>query len=122
MLAPMSYRIAPFLLLLAAPLFSEKVHEWETAKVVSQELNSERAGAYAAPLGNGTVAVPLYRRSNSVVVETDKYIYQWQEAGRTPVILPVNGTVMFYHDGNWFIVVDSKNKKHKFGLVGAKQK
>lgn len=34
------------------------------------------------------------------------------------LILPVNGFVDFYRDGNWFIVLDSKHKKYKFALVG----
>jgi len=110
-------------LLLTSALFAEKPHVWETAKVISQNLGSERAGAYAAPIGNGAVAIPLYRQWNSVAVETDQYIYQWQEArGSRPVILPVNDKIMFYRDGDWFVVLDSKNKKHKFGLVGAIKK
>jgi len=99
-------------------LSAEKSHQWEHAKVISQDQGSSAAGAYAAPLGNGTIAVPLYRNWNRVVVETDRYVYQWNEVGRTKIILPVNGEVAFYREGDWFIIMDSNNKKHKFGLVG----
>ena len=102
----------------AASFGAEKQRNWEQATVISQDLDSQRSGAYATPIGNGTIAVPLYKRSNTVVVETDHYRYQWSEVGRKVIILPVNGKVQFYRDGNWFIVMDSKNKKHKFALVG----
>ena len=101
-----------------AAFSAEKSHQWEHAKVISQDQGSSRAGAYAAPLGTGAIAVPLYRNWNRVVVETDGYIYQWNEVGRARIILPVNGDVAFYREGDWFIIIDSKNKKHKFGLVG----
>jgi hypothetical protein len=106
--------------LLAAPFAfpAEKQRNWEHAKVIAQNVNSSAAGAYAAPLGTGAVAVPIYRRSNIVVVETDTYRYEWSEVGRTPVILPVNGFIDFYRDGKWFVVLDAKQKKHKFGLIG----
>jgi hypothetical protein len=96
----------------------EREHIWEHGVVVSQNLSSSPAGTYAAPVGTATVAVPIYRRSNVVVVDTDVYRYQWSEVGRKPVILPVNGSIEFYREGNWFIVLDSKHKRHKFALVG----
>ncbi len=97
---------------------SEKQHNWERGKVIAQDLSSSPAGTYAAPIGTATVAVPIYRRSNVVVIETDAYRYEWSEVGRKPLILPVNGFVDFYRNGDWFIVLDSKHKKHKFALVG----
>jgi hypothetical protein len=63
-----------------------------------------------------------YRRWNVVVVETDQYQYQWQEQGRKLIILNVNEDVHFYRDGNWFIVRDSNNKKHKFALTSSTRK
>lgn len=96
---------------------AEKQHNWEHAKVISQDVHSSVGGAYAAPLATGTVAVPLYRRSDIVVVETATYRYEWSEAGRTAVILPVNGFIDFYRDGKWFVVLDANKKKHKFALV-----
>jgi len=86
--------------LLSSALWAEKPQAWETARVISQNLSSEKAGAYAAPLGSGTVAVPLYRRWNVVIVETEQYRYEWQEQGRTPIILNVNEDVQFHRDGN----------------------
>lgn len=109
--------------LMAANCFgADKNINWESAKVISQDLNSEQAGTYAAPMGNGRVAVPLYRRSNIVVVETEQYRLQWAEIGRNAIILPVNDTIQFYRDGNWFIVLDAKHKKHKFTLTGQVKK
>jgi len=109
-------------LLLSSSLLAEKPHPWETARVISQNMGSQRAGAYATPLGTGAIAVPLYRRWNVVVVETDQYKYQWQEQGRNLIVLNVNEDVHFYRDGNWFIVLDSKNKKHKFALTSSARK
>ncbi|MGO9240655.1 MAG: hypothetical protein ACLQBJ_07565 [Bryobacteraceae bacterium] len=97
---------------------AEKPHNWQRAKVIYQKVGSYQAGAYAAPIGTAAIAVPIYRRSNVVVVETDTDRLEWSEAGRSTVILPVNGYIQFYRDGNWFIVVDSNKKKHKFALVG----
>jgi hypothetical protein len=116
-------RILSFVLVLLSSsallvVAGEKEHPWEHAKVNAQDLNSSPAGAYAAPIGTATVAVPIYRTSNLVVVETDAYRFQWREVGRKPVVLPVNGFIDFYRDGDWFIVLDSKHKKHKFALVG----
>ena len=69
------------------------------------------------PLGSGVVGVPITRRSNIVVLETAKARLTWSEVGKNAIILPVNGTIEFYQDGDWFIVLDSKHKKHKFALV-----
>ncbi len=96
---------------------SKEQHNWERGKVIAQDISSSPVGTYAAPVGTATVAVPIYRRSNSVVIETDNYRYEWNEVGRNMLILPANGFVDFYRDGNWFIVLDSKHKKHKFTLV-----
>jgi hypothetical protein len=114
----MRYFVLSFLMLSVFAIASDKP-QWEQAKVVSQDLNSSQAGTYNAPIGNASVSVPIYRRSNIVVVETDTYQYQWSEVGKKPIILPVNDTIMFYRDGDSFIVMDAKNnKKHKFALVG----
>lgn len=115
-------KLIAVLVFIAALSAADKNIAWETGMVISQDLNSQQAGTYAAPMGNARVAVPLYRRSNTVVIETEQYRYQWQEQGRNAIILPVNDTVKFYRDGNWFIVLDTKNKKHKFGLMGQVKK
>jgi hypothetical protein len=114
----MKYRfILPLLLLSIFAVAGDK-HQWESARVISQDVNSSQAGTYNAPIGTASVSVPIYQRSNIVVVETDTYKYQWSEVGRKTIILPVNDSIEFYRDGNWFIVLDSNHKKHKFALVG----
>ena len=100
------------------PLRAAEKHHWESAKVLSQSLNSQASGAMAAPIGNVVVALPIYRQSNIVMVETETHQLQWSEVGKQKVILPVNGMIQFYRDKNWFVVLDNKGKKHKFGLVG----
>jgi hypothetical protein len=95
---------------------------WESAKVISQDLGSDKSGTYLAPIGTAVVAVPIYNSWNRVTVETADYIYQWSESGNQKIILPVNGEVRFYRDGDWFIVLDSKNKKHKFSIIGMQSK
>jgi hypothetical protein len=110
--------IALALLLYVPATLAEKKQNWEKAKVLSQSLNSSQAGVYAAPIGTAVVGVPIYRTSNRVVVETETHRLEWSEATSPSVILPVNGVIQFYRDKDWFIVLDSKKKKHKFGLVG----
>ena len=107
-------------LTISAPsaFLAEKQHNWERGKVISQERGSDRAGAAAAPIGTMVVAVPIYRNWNTVVIETEKYRYSWNEVGNKHIILPVNGEIQFYRDGDYFIVLDTKNKKHKFALIG----
>jgi hypothetical protein len=97
---------------------AKKKPVWQRATVLSQDRSSSRAGAYAAPIGSGTVAIPLYRTSNHVVVETETHWLEWSEVGSPQIVLPVNGVVDFYMDDKWFIVLDAKKKKHKFALVG----
>lgn len=103
-------------------LAARKEPAWESGKVVSQDLTSSKAGVYAAPIGTAAIAVPIYRRSNRVVIETDTQILEWVEVGQRALILPVHGTVEFYRDGDWFIVLDTKNKKHKFALTSMRNK
>ena len=90
----------------------------EHAKVISQNLSSSPGGTYNAPIGNSTIAVPIYRKRNVVVLETNEYLYELSESGGNMLILPVNGSIEFYRDGDWFVLLDSKHKKHKFALVG----
>ena len=37
-------------------------------------------------------------------------------------MVPVNSQITFYHEGNWIVILDSKNKKHKFAIIGMTQK
>jgi hypothetical protein len=69
-------------------------------------------------MGTAMIAVPIYRQSNTVQVDVAQYRYTWVESGRNQIILPVGGRIQFYQDKNWFIILDSAGKKHKFGLVG----
>jgi len=116
-----------FALTMPVPVLAEKPHQWETAIVVSQNLGSTPAGVYSGPVGTGQIAAPISLRSNIVVVDTGEYRYTWQEFTRSPnwhhfVVLTVNDQVKFYRDGQWFVVLDSENKKHKFTLIGAEKK
>jgi hypothetical protein len=115
------------LLTAAVSVLAETPHQWEAATVVSQNLGSSRAGVYEGPLGSGRVTAPINLKSNIVVVETAGYKYTWQEFTRSPnwhhfVVLIVNEEVKFYRDGQWFVVLDSEGKKHKFTLIGAEKK
>ena len=106
------------LLLCAIPLAAKKV-PIQTAKVISQEIGSYNGGAAVVPFGGMLVGVPITRTSDIVVWETASQRLTLSEAitRRGAIVLPVNGTVQFYQDGKWFIVLDSVRKKHKFSLV-----
>jgi len=106
-------------LVCCVPTLAKTESELQTAKVISQDIEANNRGAAAMPVGTMVVAVPIVRRSNRVVVETGNQRLTWAEAGngKNVLVLPVNGTIHFYRDGNWFVVVDSQHKKHKFGLV-----
>jgi len=69
------------------------------------------------PMGTGLVGVPINRHSNVVVVQAENERMTWVEVGNNSIILPVNGSVNFYRDNKWFIVLDAKSKKHKFSMI-----
>src|SRR6185312_7952530 len=119
----MKYAIlAAALLSLSLPAFG-KTHEVHTAKVISQNIGSSDRGIAAMPIGTMLVGVPISRRSDVVIVETSKARMTWAEriTGRGPIVLPVNGDIQFYQDGNWMVVLDAKHKKHKFAVVHFEQ-
>jgi len=102
--------------------FAKKQPEFQTAKVISQDIESHQVDRGVM---TGT---PLVRYSNTVVIEAAHQRMTWVEVSsyatgtRTQDVvnaipLPVNGTIQFYQDGNWFIVLDAARKKHKFSLV-----
>jgi hypothetical protein len=104
------------------PASAMKQTEFQTAKVISQDIQSHEVDRGAM------TRTPLVRYSNTVVVETASQRMTWVEVSsyatgtRTQDVanaipLPVHGTIQFYQDGNWFIVLDSSKKKHKFSLV-----
>jgi hypothetical protein len=92
--------ILPLVFLSVCASSDKKQHKTEHATVISQSTSSSAAGTYNAPVGNATVAVPIYRKSNLVVVETDNYRFEWSESGNKNIILPVNGSIEFYRDGD----------------------
>lgn len=107
------------LFLCCLPAVAKPNPPMEGAKVISQDLETENRGTAVMPIGTGVIGVPIYRRSNIVVVETEHERITWLESGngKNVIILPVNGVIEFYRDGSLFVVTDLKGKKHKFGLV-----
>jgi hypothetical protein len=115
------------MLTISISVAAEKPHQWETATVISQNLDTSTAGAYSVPLGTGQIAAPINLKSNVVVVETGNYRYTWEEFTRSPnrhhfIVLTVNDQAKFYRDGRYFVVLDSQGGKHKFSLIGAVKK
>lgn len=106
-------------LVLCVPALAKSTPELRTAKVISQNIGIDNNGAAAMPVGTMLVAVPLRRRTNVVVIETTKADVTLSELGngKHVIVLPVNGTVQFYRDGEKVIILDSKGKKHKFAIV-----
>jgi len=114
-------RIVLITLLFACPVLfggGKRPVLWERGKVLAQDLGGDRAGVYAGRVGAGVAAVPLYRSWNRITVETDTQIYEWQEVGRARIVVAVNGYIPFYREGNFFILLDTGRKKHKFLLTG----
>jgi hypothetical protein len=103
----------------SAVLLAKTQPEVQTAKVISQDVGSYNGGSAVVPVGGMLVGVPITRRSDMIVLETVSHRLTLSEliTRHGAVILPVNGTVQFYQEGNWFIVLDSDKKKHKFSLV-----
>ena len=108
----------------ALPLAAKKPQPvMHTAKVVSQDISTQNGGAAAMPLGTMIVAVPISVVTNSVAVETEHAFMTWVEKRtKHPLVLPINGTVEFYQDGNWVVVLDSNHKKHRFAVTHIEQK
>lgn len=90
----------------------------ESAKVISQQIGMYNGGSALMPLGGGLVDVPITRRTNLLVVETATHRAALSEVGRHFLLLSANQTISYYRDGNWVIVLDSENKKHKYAVVG----
>jgi hypothetical protein len=99
---------------------AKEAPECTRAKIISQDLTTADRGAYAMPVGNATVAIPLTTRTNRVVIETPKARMELIEAGDGAIILPVDGEAEFCADKDYLVVLDSKKKKHKFIVVGLK--
>lgn len=105
-------------ILAAVPGFAA-APQWQHGTVLGQETQSVYSGSYEAWVHGVYVNVPTYRNINTLTVETECYRYVWQEAPmfHGNVILPINGTVNFYQDGSSFIIIDIKNRKHKFSIL-----
>ena len=116
-----SKALAFCVLIIGIPAFAKPKPVMESAKVISQDIGAYRNGVAVMPVGTMLAGVPIVRRSDIVVVQTDKYRLTWSEIGRKFIVLPVNGTVSFYRDKNSFIVLDSEGKKHKFALIHAEE-
>lgn len=115
--------LAACALCLALPALAEHP-PFQTAKVISQDIGVADAGYAVVPVGTGLAAGRLGRKENIVVVETEGHRYTWQELTRAPnihrfIVLTVNDTVSYYRDGDKFVVLDSKNKEHKFSVIHA---
>ncbi|MHB1744269.1 MAG: hypothetical protein ACYCRE_05795 [Acidobacteriaceae bacterium] len=111
--------LALCLLCLSLPSSAHKLIAYQSAKVISQDLDTNNAGQAMVPLGNMLFDVPITRWSNVVVVQAGDMRLTWLEVGRISLVLPVNHTIQFYRDGKWYIVLDVNRKKHKFTLVHA---
>lgn len=97
------------------------IPHWEFGKATVQQIGSDRAGAYVAPLGAGAVAIPLNRAWSVVTVEAGDYRYLWvEENPRYPHVFVINESFRFYRDGDLFVVMDQRGK-HTFRLTGAKR-
>ena len=105
-----------------APTAYAKQPEFQTAKVISQNIEPHQVDRGVM---TGT---PLVRYSNTVVVETANERMTWSEVATyatgtkvnevvNAIPLPVHGTIQFYQDGIWYFVLDAAKKKHKFSLV-----
>ena len=112
-------KVFVLLVALCVPAYAKPIPETHPAKVISQEVGTYNGGAAVMPMGTALIGIPVRQRSNVVVIETPKYRVTLSEqmTGRGPIILPVNGTVQFYQAGKWVVILDSANKKHKFGIV-----
>jgi hypothetical protein len=113
-----------YLLLLLAttlfvlPAFAAKKRNWETARVISQELDAVSGSEVSMPRGTMHAILPIARHSNIVVVETADSRMTWSELGKHPIVFKIDSLIQFYRDGDRFLVLDSSNRQHKFVLVG----
>ena len=107
------------LLIVSTLALAEKERAWETARVISQDLRTHTGAAYGGPFGPGPMVVPVAYTTNIVVVETKDYRYTWSEHSKKKVVVPVRGMIRFYRDGDYFVVLDTNGKKHKFALLKA---
>jgi hypothetical protein len=107
--------------LAASPLCAEQ-KPTKPAKVIYQDIGSENRGTAVLPLAGGIAGVPITRSTNIVMIETKTYrVTMVEDARKNFIVLPVNGTVQFYEEKERIIILDSKNKKHKFVVTHAEK-
>ena len=115
------------LLTLCAVVLAEDSHPWETATVISQNIGSSVMGECSAEVAAGSVAAPIDRKLNTVVLDTGRYRYSLQEITIGPdwhhfIVLTGNDRiaheqVKFYRDGSLFVVLGDQGEEHRFCLL-----
>jgi hypothetical protein len=108
------------------PPLAKNQPKFETAKVISQNIDSKMIDK-TFPSG-----IPIYLYTSVVVVETDSQRLTWEEneigksinrrvllspLGKDLMIFAVKATIQFYRDGGFYIVIDDTGNKHKLKLV-----
>lgn len=90
-----------------------------TAHVVHQEIGSENGGSAVIPLNGALIGMPIMRRTNMVILQTAHHRLEIAESSkdRHLIVLTVGGDVSVTREKQWFIILDSENKKHKFSVV-----
>lgn len=120
--------VKPFLVLLVLGLSlqaKQKPIVWRPARVVSQEIGTTREGAVESRYYNVRVARKLNIPHNNIVLETPTDILTLREifAKDHYLVLEINGSTSFYLDKNdWYIMVDSRHRAHRFSLTGMTRK
>jgi hypothetical protein len=117
------------MLIASAVMVAEESRQWETATVISQTIGSSPMGDCSGQVGSGAVAAPTNRKSNTLVVDTGRYRYSWQELtggadGHQFIVLTghdhiAHEQVRFYRDGQSFVLLDNQGEMHKFCLLHA---
>ena len=108
------------------PALAKNQPKFETAKVISQNIDSKMIDK-TFPSG-----IPIYLFTSVVIVETDSQRLTWEEneigksinrrvllspLGKDLMIFSVKATIQFYRDGGFYIVIDDTGNKHKLKLV-----
>ena len=103
--------------LVSATVAKKASVEWLSAKVLSQDMQTEHFGSASLPIGTAVVNVPLSRTSSTVVLDTGNEIVTWIEITKNGrITLPVNGSIRYYLEKGVPTVLDSAGKKHVFAV------
>jgi len=122
----MKLAVTGLMLIICMPIWAkEQQHEWYYGTVVNQQMTANYRGTYSTAnvniypnAANGrAMSIPIYARQNTVVVDSFGHRLVWQEKGRRAVVFTIGGSVRFYQDGNYFVVLDANGKKHKFVMM-----